>query len=458
MLISQIIDENASHKLESLTDLYLGPNCSIKKRMVNDYAKEHKIKSFGQIPIELLAERVEEDAFNTFSIYELIRSKLKEKKVYELEKKLLIVLLKMERNGALIDKEYLLILKKDIEYLMGQYEEKYPDVDLNSGDQVGKLLFQDLGITPTVFTEKRKVPATDAKTLSEINHPVAKEVTEYRNLQHTLSTYVNGFLDLLDLNNLLHCKFNQMGARTGRMSCVDPNLQQLPTEGRSGKWIRSAFIGNITTFDYSQMEGILYAYDNHEEGMIKAIENNIDIYRYLASILYAKDFDAIIREERNLCKSIFLGRIYGMGDRKFISMSKGLNPKASKKFFGKLKEAHELATNKIETYGYIETIIGRRRHLPLSAAYKGVNARIQGSAADIIKTAMINLPNSISNKMICQVHDELVFMGLEENEKKVISEIMCDFSPYKLRVDSGSGKNWWEAYEAKENKGKVINE
>lgn len=451
MLISQIIDENASHGLDNMTSLWLGESYLQKKREVDEYVKEHKLKgehSWSNIPEDILAARGEEDAKNTFTLYQLLRPKLTETKVYELEKKLLLVLLRMERNGALIDRPYLLKLKDEIRAKLTNIADKYPDINLSSSQQKGEYLFNELGIKPVAFTPKTHKPQTTAEALSLIDHPAARDMTEYTTLVHTLSTYVNGFLDRLDENDFLHCNFKQMGARTGRMSCVNPNLQQLPKSGRLGKWIKSAFIGNVTTYDYHQMEAVLYAYENNETDLIAAIERNEDVYGYLAKYLYASD--SFTKEQRNLCKTLFLGRIYGMGDAKFIKASAGLNAQASRDFFGNLESMSRKIMNQIGTYGYVETIIGRKRRLSSRDAYKGLNAIIQGSSADIVKTVMVNLPYHLQEKLISQVHDELVFINLEPREKEVIREAMCDFHPYKLQVESGSGPTWWNAFAQKE--------
>jgi len=450
MLLNQIIDENKSHKLERMTELWIGPEYLVNKKKVDEYKKLHKLKSFADIPEELLAARGEEDARNTFTIYNILRPKLEEKEIYKLEKKLLLVLLRMERKGALINRNYLLELRKELEQKCEVLSNKYPNLNLSSSHQTGKYLFDTLGITPNTFTPTGK-PKTDVGALASIDHPVARDIVEYRTLIHTISTYIEGFLDRMDSNDYLHCNFKQMGARTGRMSCVGPNLQQLPRKDSNlGKLIKSAFIGDITTFDYSQMEAIIYAYDSNEPELIYAIEHDIDLYQHLAEHLYK--LDKIDKEQRGRCKELFLGRIYGLGKTKFKIMSKGLDRKASSDFFSRLDIKFKSIENELQTKGYIETIMGRRRRLKLSEAYKGLNSRIQGSSADIIKTAMVNLPFEIQDKMFLQVHDELVFSGLNEEDKQIIKKTMCNFKPYKLKVDSGSGNNLWEAFLDKERK------
>lgn len=449
MLISQIIDENVSHGLDNMTSVWLGDQYLINKRAVDEYKKAHKLKTYGQIPPNLLAARGVEDAYNTFLLYNILRPKLEETAVYSLEKKVMMVLLRVERNGVLIDKEHLLKSKEELETKIKAVDDKYPDMNLGSPDQIAKYLFIDLGLKPSAFTPKGK-PKTDEEALKKIDHPVARDVVEYKHLTHTLSTYITGFLDKIDSNNIIHCNFKQMGARTGRMSCVNPNLQQLPKKGWIGEMVKKAFIGNVTTYDYSQEEAILYAYLNNDTNMIKAVEEGLDLYKYLAQTLYNKA--EISKDERELGKVIFLGRIYGMGDRKFKAKSQGLDPKSSGEFFNKLKDMQKRVDWDVQTNGYVKTIIGRRRHLDLNEAYKGLNAIIQGSAADIMKKVLVNLPIYIQDKVMSQVHDEIVFNGLSEEDKKLVGEILCDFKPFKLRYEMGSGNSWWAAYQDKEKK------
>ena len=325
MLISQILDENASHGLDDLVSLWM-PNASLEcKRSVDEYIKSNKLKDWKRVPLHLIASRGEEDATNTHGLYKMLRPKLTETNVYNLEKNLLFVLLRMERNGALLDRQYLENLKIEAAKMTTNIEAKYKDILLSSPKQVGEYL-TTLGVQFKVFNKPNKKtgvasPSTATEALELIENPpeAVQDILEYRTVAHTISTYIDSFLEKMDLNNCIHCTFRQMGARTGRMSCVNPNLQQLPKKGRLGKWIKSAFIGDITTYDYSQMEAVLYAYDSQDPEMIKAVEEQRDLYGWLAEILYKKkDYT---KEERGMGKGLFLGTIYGMGARKFKEIS-----------------------------------------------------------------------------------------------------------------------------------------
>jgi DNA polymerase I len=453
MLISQIVDENRSHGLDNMVELWMGEEYLVKKRAVDEYKKKSKLKDYSMIPFEMVAERGEEDAVNTSSLYSILRPRLFESQVYLLEKKLVRVLLRIEHNGALMDRDHLLRVQAQLKQRIEEIAARHPGVDLASSKQTADYLFGTLKIEAKAFTDKKKQPKTDVDSISLLNHPAAKDTIEFRNLSHTDATYVSGFLDKIDDNNLLHCNFKQMGARTGRMSCANPNLQQLPKDGADGEMVKTAFIGDITTYDYSQMEAILYAFMNHEEGMIAAVKRKEDLYKYLAKTLYNKN--EINKSERSLCKGLFLGRIYGMGNKKFIAQSQGLDPEKTREFFGRLSDKQRQITDQVEGRGYVETILGRKRHLAPDDAYKGLNSVIQGSAADIVKQVMINLPLELQNKLMIQVHDELVFRNLTKEEQIEAERIMIDFKDYDLSVGFGTGSNWWKAFlnkEAKEGK------
>jgi DNA polymerase-1 len=456
MLISQIIDENASHGLDDMTSLWMGEERLVKKRAVDEYVKAHKLKTWLQVPPEIVAARGEEDAINTYDLYGILRPKLTETKVYALEKQVMMVLLRMERNGALLDREYLINLRKEVADLAEVIDKKYPDILLSSPQQVGRELAK-LNLKFEAYNKPNKktgerLPSTATEALELIEDPpeFIQDILEYRTLVHTISLYIDSFLNKMDERNIIHPNFKQMGARTGRMSCVNPNLQQLPKRGRLGKWIKSAFIGDITTFDYSQMEAILYAYDSKDERMIREVEARHDLYGWLAEILTNKK--EYSKEERDVCKGLFLGTIYGMGKKKFRKMSQGLDPEGCKDFFGRLSQIQQDIDFQVQRKGYVETFIGRKRHLELFDSYKGLNARIQGSAADIVKQVLVSLPVSIQDKVITQVHDELVCIRLEPQEKALVEEAMCDVKPFKLRVEYGSGTNWWLASQSKDNK------
>lgn len=443
MLLSQIIDENSSHKLESLSKRYFGERACIHKNKVDDVLKEitrrRKTRRFSEVPNDLLGARAEEDAMNTYKLYNIFKPMLYSSELYQLEIKMLRCLLLVESNGVLIDIDYLKRLKDDYELQMHMFEKKYSMIEnLNSPTQVADYVFNTLKIPVTVRTRTGK-PSTAKEVLAQIDHPFIKELDEYRSLSHTHSTYITSFLEQVDDNGRLHCNFRQMGARTGRLSCVDPNLQQVP---KGDTTIRKAFIGNISAFDYSQMEAILYILLSNEEELINAVGRGKDVYTMMASKLFAVSYENVSSDSRDLCKGVFLGLIYGMGNDKLIAMTQDLAAGKVRSAFKSLKKYRTFVERELEENGYVETLYGRRRHLSPDEAYKSVNAKIQGSAADIIKKAIIEFPRPILEKFRITVHDENVFDGLTQDEMVIVRDIMTEeFHPF-LKVKVKTGNNW----------------
>jgi len=450
MILSQLIDENTSHKLDSLSERFFGKDACIAKHRVNEILKEvksrKKVKSWTEVPNHLLGARAEEDCKNTYRLYDVFRPQMYDNSIYVMEKDLLIRLIAIETNGALVDVEYLNKLEKDFSERIDIMRKKYPDMNINSSMQIGNRLFKVEGIKPTKLTVKGGYSADDS-VLKEIvattGSEFATDMIEYKFLNHTYSTYIKAFLDQMDSQNRIHCNFRQLGARTGRLSCADPNLQQIP---KFTPLIRKAFIGtnNLCTFDYSQMEAILYVLQRQEPYLMEALNNNRDIYQTISAKLYNKKFDNITKVERDKAKEIVLGILYGMGQKKFGSMTSGMKMSNVKEFFGDLKAFNKEIELQIQDVGYVETEFGRRRHLATEDAYKGINARIQGTAADILKLSIIALPKELLKKFRITVHDENIFENLTMDELVEVKKIMIQFKD-KLKVKAGMGKNWWEA-------------
>ncbi len=446
MLLSQIIDENTSHKLEYLSEKLLGSGSAIAKKQVNDIMKEirskKKVKSWTEVPNHLLGARAEEDCRNTYNLYNIFRPQMYNDEIYTLEKDLLRRLITIEANGVLLDVEYLHKLEEDFSEKIDKMRKKYPDMNINSSVQIAHRIYDIDGFRPIVYTEKGK-PSADSDILKTIDSDFARDMVEYKVLNHTYSTYIRAFLEQMDSQNRLHCNFKQLGARTGRLSCVNPNLQQVP---KFTPLIRRAFIGseNLCTFDYSQMEAILYVLERKEKYLMQALDNNKDIYQTIAAKLYSKRFEEVDSDERNKIKEIVLGIIYGMGQTRFGNMTSGMKLSQVKEFFKELNAFKKEIEAQIRDTGYVETEFGRRRHLSNEESYKGINARIQGTAADILKMSIIALPKELLNKFRITVHDENIFENLEMDEIVEIKKLMTQFKE-KLKVRAGMGKNWWDA-------------
>ena len=449
MLMSQIVDErDRGHGLAELAKKNFGENACIYKKQVDEIWKEirsrKKVKAYTEVPNELLGARGVEDCENTYKLYHLLRPQIYNTEVYTAEKKLLKKLLIVESNGVLIDRNYLFNLKEFLQSKMLQYENKYPGINLNSPPQVADELYNKMGFKPTVYTATG-TPSVAESVLRTIDHPFAKDIVDYKIQAHMLSTYVEAFLERMDDSNRLHCNFKQLGARTSRLSCAEPNLQQVP----KGEMIRRAFVGNVITFDYSQMEAVLYVIYRKENRLLRALENGQDLYKAMACQIYQKKIDDISKEERDSAKDIFLGTIYGMGQKKLDSKAQGASIQNIRKTFSSLRSWNKEVEKQVEDLGYVETFFGYRRHLFKDEAYKGTNAIIQGSAAGVLKRSIVDMPDHLLSKFRITVHDENIFEDLTKEEIKEVEEIMTRYSPL-LKVKINSGKTWWDCCKDKE--------
>jgi len=436
MLLAQLIDENRKHSLESLSLDFFGLNACAKKQKVDEVAKEirsrKKNKAFSEVPNDLLGARAVEDCKNTYDLYSLLRPKLPNSNAYSLEKKLLRALVRAEENGVLIDVEYLKGLKATLEEEAFSINKKH-DFNLNSSKQVSRVLFDEEEIIPTLMTSKGN-PSTAVGALTLLDNSIAKDIVRYRTITKMLSTYVEPFIERVDVNNRLHSNFKQLGARTNRLSCVNPNLQQVPKDGL----IRKSFIGDICSFDFSQMEAVLYVLFAKEEKLLQDLKENRNLYLAMASNIYKKDIPLISKLERDTAKDIFLGTIYGMGQQKLEMKlnSIGLSIQDVRRTFPKLHRINKSLEASLERDGYIEMIYGHRRHLSLRDSYKALNSLIQGQS-------IVDLPLRLLDKFRITVHDENVFEDLTEEEVLEVREIMTRYDPL-LKVKFGRGSNWYE--------------
>jgi len=443
MIMSALLDENTSHTLQGLIQQRFG--------LFRDE------KNVGKMNESELAEHCLKDVFDTAVLFKEFTPEITQndlENAYLVERQMVKVLWQMEKKGVLIDVKYLEEFRekliKEIEELKRTFP---PDLNLISPKQVGKYLFETLKLTPKGYT-KKGTPSTDEKFLSLMPDEEAKRIVHFRELSHTLSTFVDAYLSQIDKSNRLHCEFKQLGARTGRMSCKKPNLQQVAKE----EAVRRIFIGeeNILAADYHQMEAVLYAHFSGDEKFIQMFYDNPDVYSVFASQIFHVPIDkvrepcVIIQDKtyRDVAKGIVLGMMYGMGEKKFKEITgEALFPELLEKFPVLYNYGRQVSVFTMEN-GYVRTLLGRYRHLPPHAAYKGVNAKVQGSASDVVKLVMISLPKSIQERMLIQVHDELLFENITSDEANIIRECMTDFNlKVPLKVNIGIGPNWWEASE-----------
>ena len=452
--------------------------------------KGKKQVTFDMVPTSQAAGYAAEDANITFRLHKIFEDNLIKAGLHTLfnniEMPLFYTLAKMEKNGVRIDTEILHRISKRNQKRIGEltrdiYEIAGSQFNINSTQQLGKVLFDDLGIPPV---KKTKIGySTDVTVLDTLgkDYKIARFLMEYRTISKLESTYVTALPKLINPETgRVHSSFNQTVASTGRLSSSNPNMQNIPIRTEMGKEIRYAFVAEddnkiILSADYSQIELRILAMLSQDEKMVNAFRNKQDIHSETASIIYEIPKEDITADQRRYAKIINFGLMYGMGAFR-VSNELNISRKEAAEFienyFSKFPTIRNYIQGSIESAkrkGYAETIFGRKLFLQglnssdrmrVSGSERvATNMPIQGSAADIIKIAMINLHEKIKDdddiKMIMQVHDELVFEvnkdRLEEAKKLIISEMenalpkeYADIVP--LVVDVGIGENWFEAH------------
>ncbi|MDD3501864.1 MAG: DNA polymerase I, partial [Candidatus Cloacimonetes bacterium] len=452
--------------------------------------KGKKQISFAGVEITQACQYAAEDSWVTYRLYQTYKKELAKKDLsklfYEIEMPLVTVLAAMEKNGVFIDVPYLNQVSIEVnKQLVSLQEEIFAiteeDFNLNSPQQLGFILFEKLGIKPLKKTKTGF--STDSEVLEKLaeEHEIAKKIINYRQLNKLLGTYIDAFPKLMkSKTQRIHSSFNQTVTTTGRLSSSNPNLQNIPVRTEIGRKMRKAFCTQdrdfvIVAADYSQIELRLMALIAKDENMLKAFQNNEDIHSRTAAIVFHKQLDEVMPDERRRAKIINFGIIYGMGAQA-LAKELHITVLEAKEFIQDYYDKFPEITNFIESQKefarqnmYVETIFGRQ--LPLvnihssnpmlksEAERVAVNMPIQGTAADIIKIAMINLHDRFKDdskiKMTIQVHDELVFeidKTCVEEYSTIIKEIMENALPkeyqdkIKLLVDIGVGKNWDEAH------------
>ncbi len=451
-----------------------------------NYTRERFIvEEFLMLPSNNKKQLAEQTAY---MVYELKDDYLKSLKnmgllsLYtEIELPLARILGKMEHYGTLIDIEYLGQLKNEIEESLSGIVEKLYEmaggkINLNSPRQIAKVLFEKLGLPPVKKTKTGY--STDQETLEKLKdkHEFVKLLLDYRELYKIKSTYIDSFFKLVDNTGRVHPVFNQMHTATGRLSCSNPNLQNLPIRSDIGKKIRKAIVAPegylIASFDYSQIELRITAHLSGEDAMIEAFKKNADIHSETASLIFQKPKEDITQKERRIAKTVNFGIIYGIspyGLSKQLGISQEEAQGIIYNFFAIYPGVHEWVMRVLqetEEKGYTTTLFGRIRRIPelkssnnnIREAGKrlAINTPVQGSAADIIKKAMVLVDDFIEREridahLILQVHDELVFEVKEEIKDEFMGKVRDIMEnvvklSVPLKVDAGVGKNWLEAH------------
>ena len=494
MLEHYCLDAAARHGMDALSERYLGYRPIPITALIGERERGKEQLSMAALKPEEVRDYAAEDADVTLRLDDALRpiagnisekaaAKGMPRMLDDVEEPLVKILIDMEREGVKIDvealREYGKALDRDILALLRDIH-AYADPGFNpdSPKQLGALLFERLGLQGGKKTASGQY-STDEKTLSKLidAHPIVAKVLEYRACAKLKSTYVDKLPTLIDENSRVHTTYAQAFTETGRLSSSDPNLQNIPIRTERGKLIRKAFVARderhaIVSADYSQIELRLMAAFSKDEAMMTAFRNGEDIHRDTASRVYDIMPAFVTPEQRSKCKMVNFGIIYGISAFGLSQRLKVPRKEAADlietyfKLYPKIKEYMESAIAAAREKGYAETVLGRRRTLRdinsrnatarAGAERDAINTPIQGSAADLIKVAMVKVDRAIKaeglrSKMVLQIHDELVFDApLDEVErlKEIVRREMTgalDFG-VPLDVGIGVGPNWLEAH------------
>ncbi len=487
MLAHYLLYPEQRHNLNDMCEALLGYRPVSIEELIGKKGKSQR--NMRSVEEETIKEYAAEDADLTWQLKELLEPELKKTGLDTLaetmEMPLVYVLLGMERTGMRVDPEVLKQYEKTLKKELQELEKEIHDMagmefNISSPKQLGEVLFVRMKIVENAKKTKTKQYSTSEEVLMQLKgrHPIISKVLDYRSVRKLLSSYVETLPGLIRPDTgRIHTEFNQAVAVTGRLSSANPNMQNIPVREERGREIRKAFVPAgedylLLSADYSQIELRLMAHLSGDEDMIRAFLDGQDIHAATAAKIYNVPLKEVTREMRSHAKTANFGIIYGissfgLAQRLDISRTKAkeLIDGYFQSFPG-VKKYMEESIRKAREKGYAETIMGRRRYLRdinsgnsfirSMAERNAINAPIQGSAADIIKLAMIRIQRlleekKMKTKMILQVHDELLFdMYLPEQEeviRNVVYEMehVVDLS-VPLTVDYGTGKNWLEAH------------
>ena len=484
MLESYVLNSTGRHNMDDLAKRYLGHQTISFEEIAG---KGKNQLTFNQIPLEQAAEYAAEDADVTMKLQQVLWEKLSkepslEKLFKEMELPLLGVLSRMERRGVLIDSDALFLQSNEIANRLSELEEQAyvlagQPFNLASTKQLQEILFDKLGL-PVIQKTPKGAPSTNEEVLEELafSHELPKVLVEHRGLSKLKSTYTDKLPQMVNpQTGRVHTSYHQAVTATGRLSSSDPNLQNIPIRNEEGRRIRQAFIARegftIVAADYSQIELRIMAHLSQDQGLINAFTQGKDIHRSTAAEIFGVALDEVTSEQRRNAKAINFGLIYGMSAFG-LSRQLGIGRADAqsymdlyfKRYPGVQTFMHDIR-EKAKAQGYVETLFGRRLYLPdinssngmrrKAAERVAINAPMQGTAADIIKRAMIQLDQKLQNDpdiaMIMQVHDELVFEVRSEKVAfysdliKTQMESAADLV-VPLIVEVGQGNNWDEAH------------
>lgn len=484
MLASYLLDSDKPHNMDALALRYM----NYSPVSITTLIGEKKTGSMTDAPLDKVAEYAAEDADVTLTLRNILYEELKKNNLLDLAEKIEFpvseVLTEMEFNGIAIDTKSLSsisqLIKTEVERLRKDiYILSEQEFNIDSPKQVGEILFEKMGIPGGKKTKTGY--STDVSVLSDLanEYPIAGMILEHRQLQKLQSTYVESLPRMIKpTTGRIHTTYNQTIAGTGRLSSVDPNLQNIPIRTELGRSIRKAFIpfnadSVLLSCDYSQIELRIMAHISGDETLTNAFKNGLDIHSATAAKLFSVSLEEVTSSQRRIAKTVNFGIMYGQGSFG-LSQQLSISRKEAKEIieqyfhnYPRIKNYFETTVEYVRSKGYAETLCGRRRYFPNITSNNAtirqgteraaINMPIQGTAADMMKIAMINVHSEmrkqkVNSKMLLQIHDELVFEvpNVElELMKGLVVQTMQDALPLgdvPVIVEAGAGKNWDEAH------------
>lgn len=482
MLASYVLNSVATrHGMDDVARLYLSHLTTTYEEVAGKGAKQ---KTFNQIEIETAAHYAAEDAHVTFRLYEVLDKKLKVHPeliniLHNIEVPVARVLTSMEENGIQLDLQFLDQLGEDFSRTMQDLENQIIELagqpfNVSSPKQVGEILFEKLGLKGGKKTSTGQY-STSESILEKLDHPISALILDYRGLSKLKSTYTDGLLKQANNDShRVHTSYHQALTATGRLSSTDPNLQNIPVREEIGRQIRKAFIAPegrvLLAADYSQIELRLMAHFSQDDALLDAFRHGQDVHRRTASEVLNIPLDQVTNDQRRQAKAVNFGLLYGMSEFGLIrqlGFTREESQNYIKQYFHRYPGIYEYMQRTRQValeQGFVETILGRRLYTPeidarnmmirKAAERAAINAPLQGSAADIIKMAMIEVDKILPKdqaKMLLQVHDELVFevdADIADELAPKLAEVMQSVLEISvpLLVEVGKGNNWDEAH------------
>ncbi|MBQ4413674.1 MAG: DNA polymerase I [Prevotella sp.] len=486
MIAHYLIQPELHHNMDYMAEIYLNYQTIHIEELIGPKGKNQK--SMRSLPPSQVYEYAAEDADITLRLKNKLEPELKkaecEDLFYNIEMPLMPVLAEMEMNGVCLDTASLAETSKQFTNRMNEIEARIYELageqfNIASPKQVGEILFDKLKIVEKAKKTKTGQYVTSEEVLQQLRnkHEIVADILEHRGLKKLIGTYIDALPKLINpKTGHIHTSFNQTITATGRLSSSDPNLQNIPIRGEDGKEIRKAFIPEpgclFFSADYSQIELRVMAHLSQDAEMIKVFSEGKDLHAATAANIYKKPIEEVTRDERTKSKRANFGIIYGItvfGLAERLDIPRDEAKMLIDGYFDTFPQVHDYMEKSKEVArekGYVTTLFGRRRYLPdinsHNATVRGfaernaINAPIQGTAADIIKVAMIRIYNrfkaeGIRSKMILQVHDELNFSVYPDEKEKVEGIVLQEMQnalnlSVPLIADSGFGKNWLEAH------------